>query len=344
VTSVGFAGAGPIVTVHALAARTLEVPIAAVASDDGHAARERAEQLGVEACTFEDLTSRADVVFVTVTPAQRARRALASMRAGRATIVEAPMCTTLSDADAMVAAAATSGSTLAYAENLAFAPAIDRAVRIRRGLGALTHLEIRAHQERPRPDGHGDEGWPGGEGWRGGAAFDPGAHLIGVALLVAAPARIVSVAARLEPGASGPLDESAELLLGFDDGLSARLEASRLPSTPLWDLQAASDVGVVRVELLPGLVVEHNGDPVSLPAPRTPASPQLHQLGYLDQLDAFTADAAAGRAPALDSGFGREVLEVVFAAYRSAERGGARIALPFDGPRDVTPGASWTPT
>ena len=42
-----------------------------------------------------------------------------------------------------------------------------------------------------------------------------------------------------------------------------------------------------------------------------------------------------------DAAFGRDVLELICAAYASAGRGGAWVALPFDGPRDRTPLELW---
>ncbi|MEZ5272220.1 MAG: hypothetical protein R2694_07915 [Ilumatobacteraceae bacterium] len=52
--------------------------------------------------------------------------------------------------------------------------------------------------------------------------------------------------------------------------------------------------------------------------------PVLEDLGYLPQLRAFVADLDAGRPPVMDGRFGREVLQVVMAAYTSAGRAGRR--------------------
>ena len=60
-------------------------------------------------------------------PAQHAEHALAAVAAGAGVLVEKPLCTTLADADRLVAAAA-GGATLAYAENLVHAPAVQLAL------------------------------------------------------------------------------------------------------------------------------------------------------------------------------------------------------------------------
>lgn len=308
-----------------------------VASRDSANAAARAEQAGAEPCTYEELPAGADVVVVTTPPERHVEDALQALRAGAAAIVEKPLCTTLAQADALVTAATGARFRVGYAENLAFAPVIERAVALRRGLGPLHHLEARALQSRP------DWGDFLTESWGGGVLFDLGVHPIAVALLMAAPARVESVTARLDAGEGLVVDDHALVELVFDDGLRARVEASWRSSSEesTWDLQAASATGVVRAELLPSLVLEHDGRPVSLPAPLTPDFAQLDQFGYLGQLRSFTADFEAGRRPGLDAVFGREVLDIVCAAYASAGRDGATEAVPFAGRRDRTPLQLW---
>jgi len=107
--------------------------------------------------------------------------------------------------------------------------------------------------------------------------------------------------------------------------------------------QAAGDTGVVRAELIPELLLERDGEPQPLPAlPAGADIPQIHQFGYVAQLEDLLADFAQGREPIMGAAFGREVLELVCAAYTSAGRGGDPIGLPFEGPRDRTPHQLWT--
>jgi hypothetical protein len=58
-------------------------------------------------------------------------------------------------------------------------------------------------------------------------------------------------------------------------------------------------------------------------------------------MEAFAVDLLKRRPPRLGAELGRDILEIVCAAYTSAGRGGAWIELPFDGPRDRTPIALW---
>jgi predicted dehydrogenase len=67
----------------------------------------------------------------------------------------------------------------------------------------------------------------------------------------------------------------------------------------------------------------------------------LQHFGYTAQLRALVDDISRGDEPLMSAGFGREVLQVVLAAYQSAGRDTERVALPFTGPRDRTPLQLW---
>lgn len=338
-TTLAFAGSGRITVVHGLAAQALGLTVTNVASRQPAHAAERAAQLGAVACDYADLPAGADVVVVATPPARHVPDALAALEGGAAVIVEKPLATTLADADALVAAAGPRGDRVGYAENLLYAPIIERAVALAADLGPLHHLEVRALQ--PRPD------WGGflTEAWGGGVLFDLGVHPIAVALALASaagPARVTSVTAHLEGAPDIAVDEHAEVNLRFDTGLEARVTASWRHRDTVWDLEAAAATGVVRAELVPAHDLEHNGDPVALPRLRPgSAVPQLEQFGYVGQLEALTADLTAGRRPRADVELGRAVLDVVCAAYASAGDGGSAVTVPFSGPRDATPLSLW---
>jgi predicted dehydrogenase len=101
---------------------------------------------------------------------------------------------------------------------------------------------------------------------------------------------------------------------------------------------------VVRAELLPVAALEHDGDPVALPAAPLPTGvdPNVGALGYVEQMRALERAVRAGERPpgAPGAEFGRRVLEVVCGAYASAGSGGP-VPLPFAGPRDRTPLELW---
>jgi predicted dehydrogenase len=173
---------------------------------------------------------------------------------------------------------------------------------------------------------------------------DLGAHPSPSPLLLAAPPGRW----RCRPNSRAPyidVDEHASLPLRFDTGLDVHITVSwRHPDADdrVWDLQAASATGVLRVELSPNLALEIDGEVVPLPAPRSDLpTPKLEQMGYAPQLERLLDDFDAGRTPEMGASFGREVLDILCAAYRSAGRGGQLEPLPFGGPRDRTPLELW---
>lgn len=333
-TSVAFAGAGWITAIHGLAAQGVEgLRITRVASRHRAHARGRARQTGAVACEYEDLPGGADVVVVATPPALHLREAKRAVDGGAVALVEAPLAATLADADELVAAGA--GGRIAYAENLLWAPAVGEVVSGRRRIGEPTYLQVRITQGRPE--------WRGipGPDWGGGVLFDLGVHAVALALLLAAPAQVVAVEARLDSGADLEVDDDATAFLRFDSGLRAEVHVSWRATTPVWDAQAATPSGAVRLELFPYQTAELNGVALRLPEP--PAglpSPQLHHLGYVGQLAAVANDARHGHRPTVGPELGRRVLDIVCAAYRAAATGEPE-PVPFSGPRDQTPHQLW---
>jgi predicted dehydrogenase len=332
--ALAFAGAGFVTAIHGLAAEAQpDLRVVHVASRSTRSAQRRAAQTGGVACSYDDLPGGADVVVVATPPALHRREAERAVAGAAVALVEAPLAATLDDADRLVAAA--QGGRVGYAENLVHSPAVVEAVAACRRLGSLTHLELRFAQGRPDWGDHLEPSWGGG------ALFDLGVHPIALALLVAAPARVTAVEARLLGGAGLELDDDATLTLAFDSGLTAQVRVTWRAPAPTWEAQAASPQGAVRLELVPHTSVEVNGVPVALPSPPPGlASPQLHHLGYVAQLEALTADIDAGRPPTPGAQLGRRVLDIVCAAYASA-RTGREETVPFTGPRDRTPLQLW---
>ena len=342
-TDWALAGAGWMAAVHGLAVRTLPGGrVVAVASRTPEAAERRAAEVGGRAVTYEELPAGADVVIVASPPERHAADALRAMAAGAAVVVEKPLCTTLADADRLVRVVE-AGGLLTYAENLLFADATGVALSEIAAIGRLRHLTARALQPRPT---WGDFTR---RHWGGGVLFDLGVHPLALLVRAAGSCVPVAVHAELSAGADLEVEDHARLRLRFDDGLVAELEVSWRDDHPVWDLQAASDTGVVRYEVLPELVLERDGEPVTLPAPptRDPQAesppPQLDQLGYVEQLRDAEAAWRAGRASTIsDVHLGRALLEIVCAAATSA-RTGEEVPLPFDGPRDRSPVELWRP-
>lgn len=173
--------------------------------------------------------------------------------------------------------------------------------------------------------------------------MDLGVNAVSLAVKALAVRRIIAVSADLKRARTGPGDASADIDLHVEGGLTARIHAQYGASTNTWEFQAASDTGVVRLELTPMLYLERNGDPVALPAPRRSLTgiPQLDQYGYVGQLEAVQAGLDGDAGQTVDVSHGRTVTEVICAAYSSARDGGSVIALPFAGPTGRSAMALW---
>ena len=334
---IGLWGAGMISGAHGAAARFLQMPITGVASRTPERAGEQAERLSTTPVTYADLPGDADIVVVSTPPQRHAEDTLHLLEAGAAVVLEKPLCTTLEDADALVAADAARGGRVLYAENLAYAPVVRRMLALAADLGPITHLELRTLQSLPTwGDFTSDE-------WGGGALFDLGVHPLALAALAAGAngaGPVASVRASLRGGAGHNSDEHAEVELSFRNGLVGRVVSSWQSDDQIWDVQMSSDTGVVRLEFWPTPTLEHNGEPVSLPESSLPLA-FIEDLGYFGQLRAFTEDLAHGSVPFMDVTFGRMILDIVCAAYWSAGHDGASVPVPFTGPRDKTPLQLW---
>ena len=320
-------GSGTEAAVHVLAARAAGFGVSAVAGDDGASVQRLAADARARVATIDDVADGASAVVVASPPAERCHDTRRLLDASVPLLVDSPVATTLGEADALVAAEH-GGAQVLLGENLLQAPVVRRTLAILGRLGDLRFLEVRALASRP-VDAASTRG--------GGALLQLGVHPVALALALAGPVPVTAVRAVVDSAPGEAFDDHAELELRFTTGLTARVEASWRHPEAVWDLQASSDTGVVRADLLPHVGLEHDGEPVTLPAAPADVEPHLLQLGYVDQIRLLLGDASS---PTDGARTGRDVLEVVCAAYASAASG-APVPLPFTGPRDVEPAAFW---
>jgi len=339
--TVALYGAGMIARAHGSAAQLAGMRVVAVASRTDQRARALADELATEVCTIDDLLAgavAADVVVVATPPACHASEAVALLDRGYAVLVEKPLCRTLAEADALVEAAARHPNHLWYGENLVYAPVVQQLLARAGDLGTLTHLEVRALQAAPTWGGYTTDDWGGG------ALFDLGVHPLAIALLCANAAGAgapTAVSATMRGGVGHGSDEWSEVRVHYPTGLVARVEASWLAGpTAVCDAQIASATGVVRAEIIPDPALEHNGEAIRLMPDDCSDSP-LVRLGLVGQFATLENEHTSRTVPTMGAAFGRFVLDVVCAAYRSAGRASDPESLPFTGPRTRTPLDLW---
>lgn len=320
---------------HAMAAQFLGMPVVAVASRSEEKTNERAGQLQAKALSYAQLPGGADIVVVATPPANHFDQAIFSLQRGAAVVIEKPLAYTLNEADRLVSEAQQNGQKILYAENLAYAPIVHAFIKRAVSIGSVTHMSFRTVQSLPA---WGDFTTAH---WGGGALFDLGVHPLAIAVLVGraiGAGEVVAVSAQLEGETT---DTHAEIELTFTNGLTATVVSSWQGSeTPEWNFQVASDHGVVRAELMPNLILEHNGEEVPLPTATAPI-PFIQQFGYIGQLQAFADDLSAHATPFMDAAFGRWIMEIVCAGYVSARQKSIEVAVPSGCDRFTAPLQLW---
>lgn len=321
--------------VHAAAARHLNMEITAVASRSNDRRRRRSQELGVRSLAYDELPAGGDIVIVATPPAVHFDHVVHNVERGAAVLVEKPLATTLNEADRLVSISKRYPHRILYAENLAFAPVFHHWISHIRRIGEVEHLSARMHQGSPT---WGDFLEPH---WGGGVLFDLGVHPIALLVLTAraiGAGEVHAVSAHLSGGAT---DEHAEVTLVFTNGSRAEITVSWMGAdVPHWSFQAASRSDAMTMELMPEVLLEHNGDLVPIAPPRT-NPPMIESLGYIDQLRSFRADLESGSDPWMNVEFGRWILEIVCACYVSASHGAEVTSVPSGCDRMLTPWQLW---
>jgi predicted dehydrogenase len=283
---------------------------------------------------------RIEVAFVNSTNHLHAEHALAALRAGKHVVVEKPLCLSLEEADAMIAAAGEAGRGLGYAENLCFTPHYRHARDVIAS-GSLGRV-LFARQCEKHAGPYSEWFWREEEAG-GGALLDMGCHSVEcLRWILGKPriARVYGALATLRHADRTSLDDTAVLHLELEDG-------TRLLSESSWSLeggmQSTLEVhgteGTLHVDLLGegGVRVWRRGTGWTVEHPDF-----LFLSGYPQEIEHFLGAFARNEEPEETGEDGRACLEILLAAYASA-RDGRAVDLPFR-PRDVRrPCQLWKP-
>lgn len=322
-------GTGGLAQAYAGACRSLDWPIPLIIARSAVVAAPMARALDADAVALADLQRdrAADIVIVAPEPRARPLEFSGLLQSGHHVIATPLLAGSLSEADEIVTLSdrsATAGQAFLYADHLCIAPVVQRLLALLRDVGtAPTHLSSQSIE----PVGSAPTATR-----RASPVEHHGAHGIAVTLLAARisglgrPTTVVS-----QPAAH---DELTDLRIGFARGPSALVHASwGQAGAPVWDFQVATPTAVLRIDLHPSPVLERNGEPVIDPTSSIGDHDPAEMLGFAPLLRGFWADITAGIAPVLPAAFGRDVVEIVAAAHRSAAR-----HEPVDLPLDDRPG------
>jgi predicted dehydrogenase len=262
----------------------------------------------------------------------------------------------LRSAQRMIEAANASGVKLIYAENWVYCPAIQRAVDLARAAGG-TILEIRAQESHSGSHARYAKAWAKAGG---GSLMRLAPHPIGAALYLkreeglwrcGKPIRAASVTAevgRLTEMASfvsearhwvvddwQDVEDWCTVIVTFEDGARAVIQASDVSlggiETPFEVLMSngrircdVSHSGLMRAFAPDAAVwgeaylmekVDHRG------GWSYPSVDEHWMLGYPHELRDLVGAVSDDREPQSTAELGREVVQVIYAAYQSAEEG-----------------------
>jgi predicted dehydrogenase len=315
VTRVALLGSGWIQDFHARA--VLAHPggeLVAVANwrEESAAALGKRHRIPRVTTDWESLVGDPDVdAAVVATPnALHAPQAIAFLRAGQHVMVEKPMSTSVAEADAMVAAARSSGAWLMVAHCWRFR---DEVVGMRDRIAAGAFGDVVKTRGYGMHAGWGPTGWFTDRALAGGGALvDMGVHAIDTARFLLGnpePERVCGVVGTRYAEGRYEVDDDAVLLITWSNGIHSIVESGWW-QPHLEGLEADTEVFGTR------------GYDRIWP-PEEPSEDYEHctQPMYTTQMREFLDAIDEGRQPLPSGGDGRIVVQIVEEAYRSGARG-----------------------
>jgi predicted dehydrogenase len=311
VTRVALLGSGWIQDFHArgvLAHPKGELVVVANWREESAAAL--AERHGIPRVTTEwrSLIDDPEIeAAVVATPnALHAAQAIAFLRAGKHVIVEKPMSTSVAEADAMIAAAESSGARLMVAHCWRFR---DEVVAMRGRIAGGDFGDVVKTRGYGMHAGWGPTGWFTDRSLAGGGALvDMGVHAIDTARFLLGdpePERVCAVVGTRYADGRYDVDDDAVLLISWSNGTNSIVESGWW-QPHLEGLEADTEVfgtdGYDRIW-----------------PPGEPSEDYEHctQPMYTTQMQEFLDAIDEGREPRPSGSDGRVVMRIVEEAYRS---------------------------
>ena len=289
-----------------------------------------------------------DCVVIGVPNCHHARIGVDAANAGKHIICEKPLCLTLEEADAMLAAAKKNGVIIGYAEELCFVPKYVKTKEMA-DAGAVGDV-YRVSQVEKHEGPYSPWFWQV-ESAGGGILMDMGCHSIEFARWFLGKPQVKAVTAWMDTilhKDKTQMEDDVIILMEFQTGQTALLESS-------WALLGGMDSithvfgteGVIHADLLKGMglsVYSLQGYGDYAPGARGWTYPDYEwnwNNGYPQEDAHFFECMRTGSTPTESGEDGRAVLEIMMACYASAAEG-RRIELPYTPPQDVkTPVEIW---
>lgn len=312
--------------------RNPKAELVAVADMFEEAAKRFAEKHGCEAwyTDYNKMLKREDIdiVEVCVPNYLHAEVSIAAMEAGKNVICEKPLAISVEQADKMVETAKKRGVKLMYAENSLFAPALTRVKGIidEGGIGSIESVEARETHSGSHSKFAIERRYSGG-----GCLLHLGCHPIGVALwLIGKPVkRVYAEIGNLYHNIE--VEDFATMLMRFKDNEAATIHANYITKGGMDDrVEIYGTHGVIlanwvksnQVRVFSEVGYSYAVEKVDLTTGWANVTVNdLWDLGYINELKYFVECVAEDKEPFPTGEFGREVLKIIFAGYKSAQDG-----------------------
>ncbi len=351
---VGMIGAGFVSDLHAYAIKNFVPNAEVIAVASPHHAEQFASERGI-ANAFSDYRDmlklkEVDVVTIAIPNYLHCQAALDIAKAGKHIICEKPLCKTLEEADMMLEAASKAGVLLMYAEELLFAPKYVRAKQLITE-GAIGEPFL-AKQSEEHPGPHMPWFWDVNLSG-GGVMLDMGCHSIEYTRWVLGKPRVKSVTAFMgtfvHQGRTQGEDHSYAVI-EYEGNKIAMIENSWAKGGGVDDrCEIYGKKGHTRADLLRGsslltyseagygYAVEKAGETKGY---TFTMFEEVWNYGFPQEMQHFV-NCALGKEELMESGQdGRDVLEIMYAAYQSAGEG-RRIDFPYHAPTVEKPIDLW---
>jgi len=303
---------------------------------------------GLEAAITQ---SGCEVVDLCLPNFLHARAVMAAASAGKHVIIEKPLCLTLEEADQMIGACKTANRKLMYAEELCFAPKYERVRKLVKegAIGEIFHMRQCEKHSGPHSDWFYDLEQSGG-----GALMDMGCHgLAWFRWMLGGCPKALSVYAQMQTGllhkGRTRVEENSLCIVEFEGGAIAVAENSWAKPGGMDDrVEVYGPGGVIYADLFQGnsaLTYSEKGYGYAMEKAGSTKGwtftifEEAFNQGYPQELKHFIECVREDKQPLVTGEDGRAVLELMYAAYRSA-RTGQKVALPFH-PRVSKPIDLW---
>ncbi|MCE4026114.1 Gfo/Idh/MocA family oxidoreductase [Microbacterium sp. Au-Mic1] len=318
---IGLIGAGAVAPFHIAAASLLDgIELTAVCDIDEHAALRAVAGTGAAVFTDHRRMLEAGIVDAVIVNTPHSLHLPIAQDAAAASahvLVEKPMATSVADCDRMIAECTAARVALTVGHIQHFLPEKVAAARVISSgeLGAVRMIrDNRSTDYRP---GSRSAWFFSPEIAGGGALINIGGHCLDRSLWLGGGRALEMLADTTSRfGSSVETDGSMQLLL--DNGVGVTISVISDPATRGDSMTIVCEQGVIEVDPRRGTTVHVDG--------RTRV---VHESGPDDIQRAFTAQLAdfaavvGGATPAVSLAHARHVVELVLAAYRSAETGTA---------------------